>query len=178
MSLLATTLDALSRHGFRSAVIGAAAMATHGVARATMDIDLLLVGREALESAAWEELREKGIDVDVRRGTPDDPLVGVVRLRSADASPLDVVIGASAWQRRIIERANPVRMLDCVVPVASAADLILLKLYAGAPQDRWDIVRLLSASPDSSLAESVESELSSLPRACRDLWEAIRRETR
>lgn len=44
MRALAQTLDVLAIHGLRTALIGASAMAVRGVARATMDVDLLLVG--------------------------------------------------------------------------------------------------------------------------------------
>lgn len=176
MNLLATTLEALARHDLPSAVIGAVAMAAHGVARATMDIDLLLVGREALDSPAWPELRQTGIDVAIRRGTADDPLLGVVRLRTVDAAQLDVVVGGALWQRNVIDRAAPAKLFDCVARVASASDLVLLKLYAGSPQDRSDILRLLGASSDTSLSERVDSELPHLPRRCRELWASIRRD--
>ena len=36
-------------------------MAAHGVAPATMDVDLLLVGRECLDPPAWDDLRQRGV---------------------------------------------------------------------------------------------------------------------
>lgn len=173
MSLLTETLDALSAHGLRCAMIGAAAMAAHGVARATMDIDLLLVGSECLASPAWDALRRSGLDVDVRRGDADDPLAGVVHLQRAGEQPIDVVVGSASWQRRAIDDATSIEFLGVRVPVASAHDLILLKLYAGSPQDRWDITRLLAALPNPELPREVESRLSALPPECRDSWREI-----
>jgi len=173
MTLLAETFDALSRHGLRFTMIGAAAMAAHGVARATMDIDLLLVGRESLDSPAWDDLRRSGVSVDVRRGDADDPLDGVVRLLRDGELPIDVVVGSAAWQRRAITRARSVDFLGIRIPVASARDLILLKLFAGSPQDRWDITRLLAASGDPGLPSEVESDLDALPEGCREVWQSI-----
>jgi len=173
VSLLAETLETLSAHGLRCAMIGAAAMAAHGVARATMDIDLLLAGSECLNSLAWEALRRSGLNVDVRRGDADDPLVGVVRLQRAGEQPIDVVVGSASWQRRAIENASPIEFLGILVPVASARDLILLKLYAGSPQDRWDVARLLAATPNPNLAREVEAGLSALPPECRESWREI-----
>ncbi|MFN2427348.1 MAG: hypothetical protein ABR587_12980 [Candidatus Binatia bacterium] len=173
MNLLAETLDALKGHGLSCAVIGAAAMAAHGVARATMDVDLLLVGRESLDSRAWEQLQRTGAEVEIRRGAPDDPLAGVVRVRHDQSQPIDIVIGAAAWQRRAIERAVPATILGMVAPVATAPDLILLKLYAGSPQDCWDISRLLAASSAEGVEHAVESELPSLPVECGRLWKTI-----
>lgn len=175
MSLLAVTLQALSSHRLPCAMIGATAMAAHGVARATMDIDLLLVGRECLESHAWRELREQGIEVDIHRGDHDDPLVGVVHLRQAGSSPIDVIVGGSAWQRRAVERATTVELFGTLVPLAAARDLILLKLYAGAPQDCWDVSRLLEAS-DKSLAHEVTDEIDVLPDEAQALWRTLHRQ--
>jgi len=173
LNLLAETLRALDSHGLRCAVIGAAAMAAHGVARATMDVDLLLVGRDSLDSQAWDGLRRAGVLVEIRRGTPDDPLVGVIRLRHGDDLPIDVVVGAAPWQRRAVDRAVVSEILGVRAPVATAQDLVLLKLYAGSPQDRWDVQRLLATSPAPELSRRVEAELSELPRESREVWRSI-----
>jgi hypothetical protein len=173
MTLLAETLEVFSTHGLRCAVIGATAMAAHGVARATLDIDLLLAGRAALESGAWPDLERRGVEVEIRRGTGDDPLQGVVRLRREAEAPIDVIVGSSAWQRRAIDRAVVSDLLGVAGPVAGALDLILLKLHAGSPQDCWDISRLLAASPPG-LGQKVDTEVGALPADARALWESIR----
>lgn len=173
MNIFDETLRALRSHGLRAAVIGAAAMAAHGVARATMDVDLLLVGLESLDSDAWEDLRRSGVNVEVRRGASDDPLVGVIRLRHASDLPVDVVVGGASWQRRAIDRAVVSQILGVDAPVATAHDLILLKLYAGSPQDRWDVTRLLATSSNPDLVRSVEADLSELPRESREVWRSI-----
>jgi len=173
MTLLAETVASLSCHDLRCAMIGAAAMAAHGVARATMDVDLLLTGHRTLVSPVWDQLRGSGVSVEVRRGDRDDPLVGVVRLRREGELPIDIIIGGASWQRRAVEDATAVDVLGATIPVASARDLILLKLFAGSPQDRWDIIRLLSASNDPGLPGRVESELNALPAECRTLWRSI-----
>jgi hypothetical protein len=175
MSLLQETLDALNRHGLRSAVIGATAMAAHGVARATMDIDLLLVGRSALDSPAWAEMSIVGVAVDVRKGGPDDPLEGVVRLCREPEASIDVIVGAEPWQQRAIDRAETAELFGVRAPIATAVDLILLKLYAGSPQDRWDIVRLLRSSNAVELTGRVAAEVPLLPTDCLELWESIMR---
>jgi hypothetical protein len=174
MSLLRAAVEAFSSHRLECAMIGATAMAAHGVARATMDIDLLVVGRDCLDSPVWRELREQGIEVDVRRGDHDDPLAGVVHLRQAGSAPVDVIVGDSAWQRRVVERATDVELFGTMVPVAAARDLVLLKLYAGSPQDLWDVSRLLEAS-GKSLAHAVNDEIDALPDETGDLWRSLHR---
>jgi predicted nucleotidyltransferase len=178
VNLLARTIRALQDARLPCALIGATAMAVHGVARATMDVDLLLAERSALDSAAWDALRAQGVSVDIRRGGPDDPLAGVVRLEAPDDVTIDLIVGTAAWQRRILERTIIVELAGVHVPVAAAVDLVLLKLYAGSPQDRWDVQRLLAVSTDGQLREKVESNLLDLPLECRAVWRSVLEEVK
>lgn len=172
MTLLERTHRHLARQGVAHAVIGAAALAAHGVSRSTLDIDLLVHGRRCLRPALWRGLDEDGVLVEIRTGDAEDPLAGVVRLESPGDRPIDVIVGRSPWQRGVIARAAPVRLGRANVPIARAADLVLLKLYAGGPQDRWDIAQLLAG--DAAIVADVERELVKLPSRCRRLWSDLR----
>jgi hypothetical protein len=81
------------------------------------------------------------------------------------------LIGAAAMAAHGVSRATV--DLDVLV-VAPAADLILLKLYAGGPQDLWDITQLLAAGDHGALAEEIEVRLPDLPSAAAALWESLR----
>jgi hypothetical protein len=74
LKLLEQVSTLLARHGIGHAVIGAAALATHGVTRATLDLDLLAVDRACLDGRIWEDLRATGTRVEIRRGDDRDPL--------------------------------------------------------------------------------------------------------
>jgi hypothetical protein len=52
-ALLHEVLDVLERRGSAAALIGAVALAAHGIVRATLDYDLLVLDRGALEAATW-----------------------------------------------------------------------------------------------------------------------------
>jgi len=147
-------------------------MAAHGVARGTRDVDLLVVAPECLLPSTWETL---GVDVDIRRGAADDPLAGVVRFSAKDVTPLDLVVGREPWQAALLARARAVVIEGVRVPVAAAADLILLKLYAGGPQDAWDIDQLLAVGDRAALVTEVERSLGALPREAHELWNRVRR---
>ena len=171
MSLLDEVAGLLTGRGMDVAVIGAAALAAHGVPRATADLDLLAVDLAVLDDEVWSDLRAAGDEVEVRRGDEADPLAGVVRVaREGDAS-VDVIVGKAAWQRDLLGRASPTRVVDTELPVVAASDLALLKLYAGGPQDAWDIDQLLNVDP--GIAAQVEAGLGSLPADCADLWRSI-----
>ncbi len=78
------------------ALIGAGAMAAHGVIRSTDDLDLLVTDRAVLAAGFWDELARQGFTVEVRAGDDADPLAGVVRVARLPARALDVVVGRSA----------------------------------------------------------------------------------
>jgi hypothetical protein len=168
MTLLEQVVGTLQREGIPHALIGAGALAVHGVSRSTLDHDLLAMDTRALDRAMWGEW--PGVDIDIRRPDADDPLAGVIRFRAAGERDVDLVVGRGAWQRDIISRAGPLRIGDTDVQVVTAADLVLLKLYAGGTQDRWDIEQLLAAEPSDKLRAQVESRLPALPLRCRELW--------
>jgi hypothetical protein len=114
--------------------------------------------------------------VDIRKGDADDPLAGVVRMARAGDRPVEVILGRGSWQTAILKRAVPAWLDDVEVPVAQAPDLVLLKLYAGGPQDRWDVVQLLGGDDRSRIAADVDHRISPLPARCRKSWKEIRRE--
>ena len=176
MKLLADVCAALRRSSIPHALIGATALAAHGLARATMDVDLLVVADRELEPQTWPELRHGATLVDVRHGDADDPFRAVIRIDRPEELPVDVLVGRFSWQRAIIERAKAVEIAGTSVPVAGAADVILLKLFAGGAQDLWDVRRLLDAvaSPDAIMRE-VDVRLEALPRDCQERWERLRR---
>jgi hypothetical protein len=171
VSLLAQVSAVLGRAGMPHAVIGAAALAAHGVTRATADVDVLTTDAGCLVPTLWVHFRQGGIDVDVRRGDAGDPLAGVVRVGTVGESPVDVIVGRAAWQEAIVRRAIPTTIAGAAVPIVGAADLVLLKLYAGGSQDAWDVDQLLDAVP--GIEREVEVRLGDLPPECTALWRRI-----
>lgn len=169
MSLLEEIRSTLDAAGIRHALIGALALSAYGVNRATVDLDLFAADASCLRPELWAGLRDRGIAVEVRKGDATDPLAGVVRFRAPGESPIDVVVGKYLWQARVLERAEPVGG----TLVVRAADLVLLKLYAGGLQDAWDVQQLLARPFRDDLVREVESRLSDLPARCRKLWKKI-----
>lgn len=174
MSLLKHVVALLRSRSTPFALIGAAAMAVHGVSRSTRDLDLFVIARECLSPAYWDSLRTAEFDVNIQEGDTEDPLAGVVRLTAADQPPVDIVVGKPAWQAEILSRATETEIEGISVPVADPADLILLKLYAGGPQDAWDIQQLLACEERSAVIRGVERHLEALPEECRALWARLR----
>lgn len=173
MSLVEAVVEALEKAGIPFTVIGASAMAVHGVSRSTADLDLLTVDPRALRAESWAALEATGAAVELRPGDSTDPLAGVVRLSLRGESPVDVVVGRTEWQREVVDAARPASWSGMRLPVARREDLILLKLYAGGPQDAWDIAELLAAASEPEVIPRVEARVSLLPRQARTLWARI-----
>lgn len=173
MPLLARVVEVLERSEIPFALIGAAAMAAHGVSRSTYDTDLFSVGKSALDDSLWQALVVDGIDVDVRHGDDDDPLLGVVRFTHGTET-IDLVVGRSEWQRVVIARARPTQVFSLNLPIVTIEDLIVLKLYAGGVQDRWDIEQLLASAASSIILADIDARVLSLPERSQALWRTLR----
>lgn len=178
MSLFAEVVATLEERGARAALVGAEALAWRGVSRATADRDLLTTDPRALDTALWARLTAAAADVEVRRGDDEDPLAGVVRFRRGGERDVDLVVGRAGWMTELVARAEPVDFDGTRVGLPSAADLVLLKLYAGGPQDSWDIVQLLATPEREAIVAQVEPRLAQLPGDCRALWTRIRDDLR
>ena len=170
MTFLTAVACVLDANGIGYALIGAGAMAARGVVRSTGDLDLLSTDARCLTPDLWTPL---AAHADIRPGDHDDPLRGVVRIEGPDDRAVDIVVGRFAWQQRAIERAERVMFEGCDLPVVRPPDLILLKLYAGGPQDAWDVEQLLAGPDRAALVSAVETDLPELPPDARVLWERI-----
>jgi hypothetical protein len=175
LPLVARVAAAFDTHHVPYALIGAAALAAHGVARSTFDLDLLTTAANALEPEFWSDLSADGaVHLMVRTGDSDDPLLGVIRIETDGQRAVDVVVGRWVWQSDAVARAKPFLIGGVLMPVVTAADLVLLKLYAGGSQDCWDIEQLLSGSDARDVAAEVASRLAALPDRARDLWQRLK----
>jgi len=178
VNLLAEVVSILRRERIDHALIGAAAMAVHGVSRATADVDLMTVDARALEADLWESLEAQGVKLRILEGDFDDPLAGSVRLTAEDARIVDVVVGRYKWQKEVLDSAETQSLGEIELPVARPAGLVLLKLHAGGPKDAWDISSLAETHEDwPSIKSEVEETVGRLSAESRRLWKRLRDET-
>lgn len=176
MSLLELVTDRLRAENCRFALVGATAMVFHGISRATHDIDLFTTDARCLEAAFWAGLAPADTHVEVLRGDATDPLAGVVRWSDEGGQTVDLVVGKHAWQEGILERAESLPWSDDLdLPVATRADLVLLKLFAGGLQDQSDVVQLLAAGETATVRAAVDERVKTLPAAARRLWRRLRK---
>jgi hypothetical protein len=153
------------------AVVGGVALGAHGVARATLDTDVLVANASVLVRAFWRGLRGVGA-AEIRAGDADDPLAGVVRF-ATEAGCVEVVVGRGAWVRRVLERRMTLRVRRRALPVVDRADLVLLKLFAAGPQDLLDVRLLLAVDETGELRQTVEARLPEVPAVVRRQWRRL-----
>jgi hypothetical protein len=138
-----TRLDAARAQGLLSAyvLIGGFAVAAWGVPRATQDIDFAVaVGTQDPKALATF----MGGRYDA--GGVDDPLKGVIRASvtiDAGSIPLQLIMLPAAFTDAIFQHVEMLSILNHQVPVVTWEMLVLLKVYAGGPQDVLDVRQIL-----------------------------------
>ena len=171
MTLLARVAAHLESQRIAFVIIGASALATHGVSRATLDIDVLVTDARTLDDRFWAL---DGVTVERRRGDDDDPLAGVVRLNAEGERDVDVVVGRATWQTMLLSQNLVIDLEGARVPVVDAPGLILLKLYAGGTQDLWDIEQLLAAGDRGALIAAADQRVGVLSADAQARWQQLR----
>ena len=166
-ALLHEVLDILQRRGSPAALIGAVALAAHGLVRATLDYDLLVLDVGVLEAEAWTGLARTEAVVEIRKGDSEDPLAGVVRVSREEEAPVDVVVGKRAFLEGVLSRRRELVVRGRPVPVVLGGDLVLLKVFAGGPQDLLDAETILAGDEDGRIRAELESRLTDLPAGLR-----------
>jgi len=143
--------ETLNRTGIEYAVCGGWAMAIHGLPRATVDIDLLILADDL--ERVWQLAKSQSYDVE---GLPlhfADGAIEIRRISKVDAETkrvftLDFLLVTKAlheiWHSREL-----VKWEEGKTWVVSRAGLIELKKISGREQDLLDIKNLREVSDES-----------------------------
>lgn len=138
----------LNRAQVRYVVVGGLAVISHGVVRATKDVDVVIAADQDTEArlsgllGEWNATRPDGTPEDRRLPTPGWPLHlrtmhGLVDLLAEQKPPLDL--------NGLLSRADERRVDGVPAPICSLADLVTMKRRAGRPTDLEDLRRLETA---------------------------------
>jgi hypothetical protein len=154
----------------RYALIGGFAVAAWGVPRATHDLDFAL----ALGAADPAAL-SRNLSAEFKPGDVEDPLRGVFQTTmtiEGVSIPIQLIVLPAVWNAIIFRGIETLPVFGCTVPVVSWQSLILLKLYAGGPQDLLDAQQILAVrqpSPAETQAVSALADAVGLSAA----WQAL-----
>jgi hypothetical protein len=128
----------LSAAGADFLVVGAFAMAGHGMSRSTGDLDIWIRPHRDNAQKVWNALARYGAPVEML--TVDDLSrpglffqIGVIPDRVDILTEIDGVGFEEAWEARVYRNVDGVR-----VPVLSREHLLINKKAAGRPKDLFD----------------------------------------
>jgi len=163
--LLAAFAAAADRLGARWYLFGAQAALLYGAARLTADADVTIDLGARPTSELVDALASSGFDLRI----PDvDEFVERTRVvplvHRATGMPLDVVLAGPGIEELFLARARPRAVDDVTVPVASAEDVVVMKVLAGRAKDLDDATAILAANEELDLA-AVRSTLRLLEQA-------------
>ncbi len=135
-------LSDLNAAGVEYLLVGAYALAVHGLPRATGDIDILLRPHPANAERVWEALRRFGAPL---AGLAREDLarpgmvvqIGTAPRRIDLLTSLDGVGFEEAWRSRVT-----VEVEGLLIPVLGREELIRNKKAVARPQDLADVERL------------------------------------
>lgn len=121
-------------------LIGGFAVSVWGVPRATNDFALVL-GTSGPNALA------KLLQAEFQCADFDDPLRGVFRLHlvvEGNRVPVQLILLPPIWENLVFQDIVCLTIFELAVPVVTWQPLILLKLYAGGPQDLLDAKEILA----------------------------------
>lgn len=178
VEVLADLDRAFAAIGVRWYLFGAQAAILYGAARLSADVDVTVaLGDrgvtelvEALDAAGFEgRVPEPAAFAETSRVLPV--------VHRPTRMPADVVLAGAGLEERFLARAEAWTIEDLVVPVASAADLVVMKVLAGRPQDLEDVIAVLRAQGHRLDADRAQATLRELEHALdrRDLVAAFDR---
>lgn len=135
----AEMLSALSEAGAEFLVVGAHALAAHGTARATGDMDIWINPTRDNAGRVMTALRAFGAplaDLTIDDLTKPDTVfqIGVVPCRVDILTSISGVQFDDAWTRRIVVEVDGIAL-----PVLGRDDFVTNKRAAGRPKDRLDL---------------------------------------
>lgn len=134
-------LREMSNHNVQFLLIGAHAMAAHGVPRATGDIDIFFASDNANLASLVSALRAFGAPIDSHGVTMESLAVpgtiyqiGLPPRRIDLLNRIDGVSFAEAWESRIV-----INLSDIQIPVIGIDALKRNKLSTGREKDKLDV---------------------------------------
>lgn len=143
---LADIIHLLKREGIEYALVGGLAASLRGRPRVTADVDLVIaadVNRaidlvSLLDTSEFKPLFADVVDVVERA------LLLPLRHRTTNVK-VDLAIGLSGFEQLLISRAEPIEFAGTTAMVATAEDIVIMKVVAGRPQDEQDLAGIIAA---------------------------------
>ena len=158
---------AFSGLGLRWYLFGAQAAIIHGAARATADLDVTVDLAERTTTQLVEAVKDRGFILRVR--DDDEEFLTQTRVvpmvHEHTSLPVDVVLAGPGLEELFFERVEAVAIEGISFPVASAEDMVVMKLLAGRAHDIEDAAAIIAARDDKMDFAHIEGLLRTLEQA-------------
>jgi hypothetical protein len=174
--LLQDLAAVFDRKGVRWYLFGAQAAILHGSPRLSADVDVTVALGEGSLTALLKELAAAGFSARVADPRGFAERTHVVPLAHEKSTlPVDLVLAGPGLEERFLEGAQVHDLDGVAVPVASAEDMIAMKILAGRPKDLEDACSILRARGRDLDLGRVRATLGDLEQALdrRDLLPAL-----
>jgi hypothetical protein len=174
--VLADLGQAFAAIGVRWYLFGAQAAILYGAARLSADVDVTVALGDRRVAELLTTLDASGFEARVSEPAAfaeTNRVLPIVHRQTR--MPADVILAGPGLEERFLVQAEAKTIEDVVVPVASAPDLVVMKVLAGRPQDLEDVTAVLRAQGDALDATRARAMLRELERALdrRDLLSAF-----
>jgi len=156
--------EAIREVGARWYLFGAQAALLHGASRLTADVDATVAWDQPGVAPLVDALRAHGFEL---RRVPEGFIerTRVIPLVHATGMQTDLVLGGPGLEDLFLSRAVEREVEGVRVPVATAEDLIAMKVLGGRAKDRDDVLSLLAANGGRLDLEHVRNVLRTLEQA-------------
>ncbi len=145
--------DRVQEQGGHCAVIGAVALAAHGYARTTRDLDLATELDPVTQMRDIEAIcRQEGMHAVLRLPDAEDPRGGVLTVHGQASHPVQLVNFHNPLRATRNPGADAIATSCALIAgsplrIAGVAQLVALKLYAGGFKSKLDVLELLRCQP-------------------------------
>ena len=147
--LMLDVADVLENHGVGYAVVGAMAAAVHGMVRASLDADAVVMLQVREAAGLRRSLDDAGLSAALRIGDHDDPIPALLEVQDTYGNRVDLLVGLRGLDPQALSRTRQVAFADSTLRVIGREDFIAMKAYAGGPQDLADARAVIAVDRES-----------------------------
>jgi hypothetical protein len=149
--LLADVASILNNQGIDYAVIGALAVAVHGVVRASVDADAVVAAAASQLRELQNKLIADHLSVELRTGGVDDPIGAMMIVTDRYGNRVDLLAGIQGLEGGVYQRSITLQPsgMHTALKIVGREDLIAMKIAAGGPKDLMDAESCIAVSGDS-----------------------------
>jgi len=154
--LLADVATVLNAQGIDYAVVGALAVAVHGVVRASVDADAVVAAAVPPLREPQNKLMAEHLSVELRTGGVDDPIAAMTigaMMFVADryGNRVDLLAGIQGLEGGVYQGSITLQPsgIPTALKIVWLEDLIAMTIAAGSPKDLMDAESCIAVAGDS-----------------------------